>query len=467
MNPRKVGAPGKEINIVDDFVSEEPVLELSAEPYPNPQADEVIETVIPDDQLTHQLEMFPLESRPTRAARGTTVLDFDEPLNRPSASATGARTARAGPATGIRPRRSILRSVGVIGIITVSTGLAVIGGAALKSRLDLAALRNRLDLSVLSNDLEIVRTKTPALRELLPWAEVVRDSAVAGLPTAPTDSPSAPVAATKSVVADKPEDVKVASPRSQPSTTSQSPTRAARPSARPSASAGRTRAAASPPTPTIQRRESSAPARAAAITSAAPAVPPLSSAPAAPAANSAPAVPAVSSAPAVPVPSPAPAVAAVSSAPPVPPLNSAPLAVGSSAAATPSAPSPTPPPAAVAAPSATPAGGLTAETRAVALALNRYQDAFSALDANAAHAVWPSVDVRALAKAFDQLEEQTFDLEGCDITVTGARAEAVCAGNARYVRKVGNRALRVEPRRWRFTLRQTSDQWVIDTVDAR
>jgi len=457
MNPRKVGAPGKETNIVDDFVSEEPVLELSAELYPNPQADEVIGIVTADDQLTHPLEVFPAEPRPTRATRRTTVLDFDESLNRPSASATGARTARSGPATGMGPRRSILRSVGVIGIITVSTGLAVIGGAA---------LRNRLDLSVLSSYLDIVRTKTPALRELLPRAEVVRDSAVAGLPTAPTDSPSAPVAATKSVVADEPEDVKVASPRSQPPTTSQPPTRAALPPARPSASAGRTRAAASSPTPTIQGRAASAPARAAAITSAAPAEPPPSSAPAVPAANSAPAVPAVSSAPAVPVPSPAPAVAAASSASPVPPLNSAPLAGGSSAA-TPSTPGPTPPPAAVAAPSATPAGGLTAETRAVALALNRYQDAFSALDANAAHAVWPSVDVKALAKAFDQLEEQTFDLEGCDITVTGARAEAVCAGNARYVRKVGNRALRVEPRRWHFTLRQTSDQWIIATVDAR
>jgi Zn finger protein HypA/HybF involved in hydrogenase expression len=77
------------------------------------------------------------------------------------------------------------------------------------------------------------------------------------------------------------------------------------------------------------------------------------------------------------------------------------------------------------------------------------------------------VDVKALAKAFDQLEAQTFDLEGCDITVTGARAEADCAGNARYVRKVGNRALRVEPRRWRFALRQANGQWVIDAVDAR
>jgi hypothetical protein len=110
---------------------------------------------------------------------------------------------------------------------------------------------------------------------------------------------------------------------------------------------------------------------------------------------------------------------------------------------------------------------MTAETRGVALALNRYEDAFSSLDANAAHAVWPSVDVRALAKAFEQLEEQTFDLEGCDITVAGTQADADCAGNARYVRKVGNRTLRVEPRRWHFKLRQMNDQWVIDAVDAR
>jgi hypothetical protein len=99
--------------------------------------------------------------------------------------------------------------------------------------------------------------------------------------------------------------------------------------------------------------------------------------------------------------------------------------------------------------------------------LNRYEHAFSALDANAAQAVWPSVDVKALGRAFDQLDEQTFALEGCDINVAGARAEAECAGNARYIRKVGKRALRVEPRHWHFKLRQLDDQWVIDAVDAR
>jgi len=118
-------------------------------------------------------------------------------------------------------------------------------------------------------------------------------------------------------------------------------------------------------------------------------------------------------------------------------------------------------------PGSTPASALAPETRAIASVLNRYEQAFSALDANAAQAVWPSVDVKALGRAFDQLDEQTFALEGCNINVAGARAEAECAGNARYVRKVGKRALRVEPRHWHFMLRQLDDHWVIDTVDAR
>ena len=110
---------------------------------------------------------------------------------------------------------------------------------------------------------------------------------------------------------------------------------------------------------------------------------------------------------------------------------------------------------------------LNVDTRAITGVLNRYQRAFSALDASAAHAVWPSVDAKALGRAFDQLDAQTIELQGCDITVAGARAEAACGGTARYVRKVGNKGARVEPRKWRFTLRQRDEEWVIDAVDAR
>lgn len=107
------------------------------------------------------------------------------------------------------------------------------------------------------------------------------------------------------------------------------------------------------------------------------------------------------------------------------------------------------------------------ETRAVAQALNRYQQAFSTLDANAAQAVWPSVDVKALGRAFDQLDQQTFELQACQITIAGSRAEAACSGTASYVRKVGNKGMRAEPRQWRFTLRQDDNEWIIDRVDVR
>ena len=424
MHPRKVSAPRQDASTVDDFGSEERILE---------------EIIVPDDRFTPPAETFPLESRGAGPAQRTAVLEFQEPAIR-----TASRTPIPGavPSTRLNARRSILRSIRAVGVLAVSITLAMLGGAV---------VRTRPDVSVLSNYLEVVRARASALRELLPQVDILRDaqptvvpdSAVAASTSGATDTPPPTVVST-AVAAERPPNVHVApaSPRPLPKTISRSPIRASTPSPRPPASSSLRGAAAPPPTaplrPTIQRTEE----------------PP----------RPAPAFSASASSPAVPT---------VSSAGPVPALNPVPLtAVSSAAAPSPSpaavpAPSPATAPAVPSAPSAIPAGGLTAETRAVALALNRYQDAFSALDANAAHAVWPSVDVKALAKAFEQLEEQTFDLEGCDITVTGARAEADCAGNARYVRKVGNRTLRVEPRRWHFTLRQANDQWLIDAVNAR
>ena len=357
-------------------------------------------------------EMFPPEPGRTRTAQRTPVLDLGELQLKRSPRTVTVSTAR------LRPRRSVLRSLVSAGLVVASIVLALIAGAAVRNRLDGSALLDSL-ATALSDYVVIDRVTTSAPRQVLPPAEVVRNAATAESTTGTTNSRPPTVAPTKSVAAAKnPEKVSPAKP---------------------------------PARTVIERREPSRPpAPAVAATTASSTLPPVSSAPATPAVSSAPAVPPVSSAPAVSPVSVAPTVPAVTSAAPA------------------SAPSPTQPPSAPAsAPSATPAGGLTAETRAVALALNRYQDAFNALDVGAVHAVWPSVDVRALAKAFDQLEAQTFELEGCNIAVAGAQAEADCAGNARYVRKVGNRALRVEPRRWHFKLRQNNDQWIIDAVDAR
>lgn len=106
------------------------------------------------------------------------------------------------------------------------------------------------------------------------------------------------------------------------------------------------------------------------------------------------------------------------------------------------------------------------ETR-VAQVLNQYARAYGQLDASAARAVWPSVDERALARAFSGLASQDVSFDSCDIDVRGATANASCRGRARYVGKIGSREERNEPRQWRFELRRDGDAWKIETAEAR
>jgi hypothetical protein len=140
------------------------------------------------------------------------------------------------------------------------------------------------------------------------------------------------------------------------------------------------------------------------------------------------------------------------------PLPSAPLAF-----ATPVAPAA---PLAVAAAGAIAA--VAADERAIETTLRRYEDAYERLDANAASAVWPTVDRRALSRAFAGLASQTLDIRGCEVLVhAGAStATASCDGTAEYARKVGDTRVRVEPRHWTFTLNKTQGAWKIEAVDG-
>ena len=161
---------------------------------------------------------------------------------------------------------------------------------------------------------------------------------------------------------------------------------------------------------------------------------------------------ALSASPSLPVPTagatpPEPSVARTAEAPPATP---------------PSAPAPAPPPSA---PPAAARGG--AQRAAVEAVLGQYASAFSALDASRAKAVWPTVNQKNLERAFDSLEQQEFDLGACDITVVAPRALALCDGTARYTPRVGNRKARTESRRWSFTLRQTGQEWAIESVNLR
>ena len=104
---------------------------------------------------------------------------------------------------------------------------------------------------------------------------------------------------------------------------------------------------------------------------------------------------------------------------------------------------------------------------AIQTVLTRYQTAYRNLDAVAARAVWPSVDTKALGKAFDRLERQDVTFDSCAIAVSDIGAVASCEGFARYVPRVGNKAPHDDRRQWDFTLSRVDDIWQIDTVSAR
>jgi len=103
---------------------------------------------------------------------------------------------------------------------------------------------------------------------------------------------------------------------------------------------------------------------------------------------------------------------------------------------------------------------------AIERTLQGYQSAFSRLDVNAVRQVWPSVDQKALAKAFDQLRSEDLTLENCKVTVSGANAVAACGGKTEYVPKIGSKSPRVERHQWRISLQQVAERWVVRGVDV-
>ena len=108
-----------------------------------------------------------------------------------------------------------------------------------------------------------------------------------------------------------------------------------------------------------------------------------------------------------------------------------------------------------------------ADDGAVHDVLGKYRSAYSRLNASAAASIWPTVDAKALGKAFERLETQEIEFDRCDVVLTGSRAVATCGGRARYVPKVGNKSAHVEARQWRFDLRKANETWLIEGVSAR
>lgn len=104
----------------------------------------------------------------------------------------------------------------------------------------------------------------------------------------------------------------------------------------------------------------------------------------------------------------------------------------------------------------------------VRTALSRYEAAYSALNAAAARAIFPGVDVGALARAFESLESQRVSLGACDVTVetSGQTARAQCAGHATWSPRIGGGEHRAE-RRWTFELERSPDGWRIVSATTR
>jgi hypothetical protein len=96
----------------------------------------------------------------------------------------------------------------------------------------------------------------------------------------------------------------------------------------------------------------------------------------------------------------------------------------------------------------------------------RYVSAYDSLDVNAVKAVWPSVDAKALGRAFAGLESQSFHFDECRIVPDTSSAKAYCAGTAVFVPKVGNRHEHFEFREWTFEIKKTGEEWTIARVDV-
>lgn len=116
-------------------------------------------------------------------------------------------------------------------------------------------------------------------------------------------------------------------------------------------------------------------------------------------------------------------------------------------------------------PSPAPAASPVDEVEAVVF---RYQEAFSARDAQAAKQVWPSVNERSLARAFGQIEAQQLTFAECQTKMNEAatRATVTCRGSLRFVPRIGAGVPRVQLRRWEFDVARLAGRWAIQSVDS-
>ena len=107
------------------------------------------------------------------------------------------------------------------------------------------------------------------------------------------------------------------------------------------------------------------------------------------------------------------------------------------------------------------------QTQIIRDVLDHYTRSFETMDPRATKAVYPSVDDRALQKAYRALDGQQVRLSSCGVSIDGPDANARCRGTATYHPKVGPRAVQLTDVEWMFNLARSDAGWQIVNANAR
>ena len=109
---------------------------------------------------------------------------------------------------------------------------------------------------------------------------------------------------------------------------------------------------------------------------------------------------------------------------------------------------------------------MSEERQDVLEVLRQYRQAYERLDVKAAQAVQPSVNGRALRKAFRNLDAQELRFAECEVvSLSGSTANANCRGEAVHHQKIGSRVVHRPDQKWTFSLSRHEDRWQIVWAD--
>jgi tetratricopeptide (TPR) repeat protein/predicted Ser/Thr protein kinase len=145
------------------------------------------------------------------------------------------------------------------------------------------------------------------------------------------------------------------------------------------------------------------------------------------------------------------------SATPVPP--STPPPVSASAPTPPPAPAPAPAPVAPPAPAAPAAQSPLNEEPAIRATLEAYAQAYRSLNADAVARVFPSVNLPALRRAFQETRQQDVQIENAQVRVQGMRATVMCRIRQVFTPRAGQ--TREATLAAEFVLEKSNGAWLI------